>query len=118
MLELLKRASIFIVVTETLIQCLPDSSYKKYVRVLIQFMLAGMLLGPILLFFTGLDKADWERRVREWDLLYDNITESAEDFELPSDGELPAEIRELMQEAEEAEYNNNERGQDGNEGGL
>lgn len=100
MLELIEKTGIFVIITETLLQCVPDSSYKKYIRVLIQFMLAGMIAGPILLFFTGISRGEWEARINELYYLFEDISESAEQLELPEDSMLLDNVHGLLEEVE------------------
>ena len=99
-LEIMEKAGIFMIITETFMQCVPDTSYKKYIRVLIQFMLAGMIAGPILLFFTGISRGEWEERINELYYLFEDISESAEQLKLPEDSLLLDNVHGLLEEVE------------------
>ena len=88
-LEFIKRMGIFLICAESILYFSPGSSYQKYIRVLIGFMLLMQFMIPVKAILSGQDKAAIENQVNEFRWQLERAANEKNDFlHFPSQEEM------------------------------
>ena len=78
MLELIRTAGIFMIVTQTMYHFVSGSKYARYVRLLIRIMTLAVLIVPLLELMKSGTEADFYERLAAFEQEYETVLREAE----------------------------------------
>lgn len=114
MIEIIKRAGIFMILAETLIYCCPKTKYEKYLKFIAGVMLLAILIMPVISFIMNIEDKEWVMEPQKMEELLQNMsTDDYVEFLTQYTEELTEEYREQnSMEGEENETINETSHQD------
>ena len=102
-INLIKKAGIFMILAETLIHCCPESAYEKYIRLIVEVMLISLLVFPVLSLIGGLNTEELKSKITQMELMFEDISDEAEEFKMPEEETIKNSIDSVIEEVPESD---------------